>query len=103
MISTRSLAERGWAATIGYSVSLRHSLLTPVPLTPKFKAHRRGPATRKSIALGILQRAGSRPVQRELGVELGTALTVQPSMMRVRLEATSAPASAAHALNICER
>ena len=31
-----------------------------------FEAHGREPATRRSIALGVGQRAGSRPVQREL-------------------------------------
>src|SRR5712691_12889408 len=33
-----------------------------------FEAHRREPAARKSIALGVQQRAGSRPVQRRVSM-----------------------------------
>jgi hypothetical protein len=47
-----------------------HRLIdTPHSVGPTFEAHRREPATRKSIALGISQRAGSRPVQRPSWVE----------------------------------
>ena len=42
-------------------------MLTKHQVGPTFEANRREPATRKSIALGEQQRAGSRPVQRRVG------------------------------------